>query len=96
MFLENLVSEALPLPGVWARQAASDCRASLPDEPGLARSQNGGGSDTGWRRLGQGRWSSSQDHLGHLICFPCVFAEQTAGLQWTSFRERPGANEALN
>lgn len=84
------------MPGVWARQAVSVCKAWLLDEPGLARSQNGGGSDTGRQSLGQGRWSYSPDHLGHLICVPCMFAEQTAGLQWTSFRKRPGANEALN
>lgn len=58
MFLENLVSEALPWPGVWARQAASDCRAALPDEPGLARSQ----TVVAVTRAGEG-WDREGGHL---------------------------------
>lgn len=89
--------EALALSGVWTCKVVSHfSKRSLFDEPGLIWSQNDGGCDMALQRLQQRRWSYPWHHLGHLVCFCHIFAEETSGLEWTSFTERPWANEVLN
>lgn len=83
--------------GVGAcRVVSHSSKHGLVDEPGLIRCQNDGGCDVGLQMLKNRRWSYLWDHLGHLFWFCHIFAEQTSGLEWTSIRDRPCANEVSN